>query len=85
VHVAFPFEDIVDAVHVSALIVADATEPVTAPPVAESGSAVPANDALTGFPTPIVALLEPEARVTETVATTPLEMRSEVLPTATQI
>jgi hypothetical protein len=86
VQVALPFDDIVDAVHVNALIVAGATEPaVTAPPVAESDRAVPANDALTGFPTPIAAPLEPEASITETVATTPVEMRSGVSPVATQI
>jgi hypothetical protein len=86
VQVALPFEAIVDAVHVKPLIVAGATEPaVTVPPVADSDRAVPANDALTGFPTPIVALFEPEARVTETVATTPFAMRSDVSPAATQI
>jgi hypothetical protein len=86
VHVALPFEDIVDAVHVKVLIVAGAPEPpVTTPPVAVSDRALPESDALTGFPTPIDALLEPEARVTETFAITPLEMRSDVLPSITQI
>ncbi len=76
VHVALPFELKVVVVQVNAVIVG-AVE-ATVPPVAEIERPCPANDALTGFPTPIAALLDPEARVTVTVATTPLGMVSEV-------
>jgi len=78
VHVALPFEPKVVAVQVNPRIVGATEAVVTVPPVAESARACPANDALTGLPTPIAALVDPEARVTVTVATTPLGMVSEV-------
>ena len=78
VHDVLPFEFSVVAVHPSAVMVGSEEVALTVPPLAESARPSPARDALTGLPTPIAALVKPEANTALTVATTPFGMRSVV-------
>ncbi len=59
--------------------------PVTVPPVAERGMAVPAAEAATVLLTPIAVVATPTAMVRFTTATVPLEMVPALIPEATQL
>ena len=84
-HCVLPFEVSVVAVQLSPVMVVAEPETLAVPPVAESVRADAVAEAAWGFWIPIAALVTPGAKVSVTVATVPLGMRSSVFPATTQV